>query len=233
MGRTWMIHHEEIGGRVLRMSFYLMSLTVTVGLVAGALLIYGSSGGEPDTNPPAGPSPRPSETVSREAEGDRFNEVEGCGIWSYSEGMPLTREGTVLPDWREDSVVVGPLGLYQLGLALDQPSRRFEPIEGDKYPGWTFYPILEKGRRVTLEVHPNSRSFMRLLVDFTGSPGIRLREGLNRLTLEACPDLVTVFTAALVVTAERCATINVYVEDSKEPQEVQLPFGASVCAPAE
>ena len=239
--RSSPVHHEGIRRRVLRRtSFYATSVVVTVALLAGAALqlpgsINGAPSGEADTKPAAGPSARPSETVSQEAgEGDQPNEVvETCGTRDYSDGMPSAREGIVPPDWRDESVVVGPLGLHQLDVVLGQPSRSYEPVEGDKYPGLAFYPIVEKGHRVTLEVHPRSRSFMSLLVNFTGSPGIRLQEGVERLTLEACPDADTDFTAAFVVTAERCATMNVYVDDSKEPQEVQLPFGTSECAPAE
>jgi hypothetical protein len=141
-------------------------------------------------------------------------------------------------DWRNQTVLVGPVGLVGRFYA-SQPKRIFQALRKGLYPAQKVLLLVRRGKTVTLVVPPSARQSVSLLYDPTvwkNSNAYRVAEGDAAMTFEACeglygarPHEYTQFNGGFVVAGARCAPLDVHAEGSDRPLRATLSFGAGRC----
>lgn len=154
--------------------------------------------------------------------------VAGCSEPRVSGGLPA--------DYRQQSVVVGPVAIYpaksefprtsagDLLMRHPMPSR-FAAQEADA--------TVTSGARVTLVVPRQETRSLALLFDpsryVDATRGYTLAEGDRAVTLSGCYKPYTQYSGGFVVTRLHCARLLVYGVRPGRPAETTLAFGRRNC----
>lgn len=199
-------------------------LTVAIGLGAlgvavPASLVSLASWFDRSGQVPTGANP--SATPSAPAEDPPHRD---CGSRLVGEGGVDGQRG-IPPDWRDHSIMAGPVGFYRPEVLANVPRERFAPDSSGRLQGTAFYVILEKGAVANLKVKEEDRESLALIALPTaeGSPWHSFSEGSEMVRLSACTDTDTEFLLSIMLYEPRCAAIEVQAGDLQ--RTVRLPIG--------
>jgi hypothetical protein len=141
-------------------------------------------------------------------------------------------------DWRDQTVLVGPVGLVASFYEF-QPGKTFAALRDGVYPSQKVLLLVRRATRPTLVVPRAARGFASLLYDrskWKNRNAYRLDEGDVAMTFEACkglyaarPHEYTQFNGGIIVAGARCVPLDVYAEGSGKPIRATLSFGAGRC----
>lgn len=165
-------------------------------------------------------SPKPARPAPQQAARDPGPPQEV--IRAPERGCMERAEGRLPEDWREASVVVGPLILPN---ARRLASRDWGPRAPDRLPV-KLIALVAPGERVVLRVPPGERE--RVELNYGDTP--RAREVI---ALEACERSFaatlgaphTQFTGGFWITEPTCATLEVWLPRRAKPIRRRLPLG--------
>lgn len=147
-------------------------------------------------------------------------------------GVSGDGKGRIPGDWRQQSLMVGPLGLFRADTFSRLPQSRFEALGDDasRYDGLAFYAIVPAGQSVVLSVDPDDHENVRLLLDPAAGDGppYKFQDGERAIMLEACEESDTEFLEAFLVKGSRCAEIVVESMNGRRDR-AQASFGSGSC----
>jgi hypothetical protein len=153
-------------------------------------------------------------------------------------GCEESVSGDLGRDWRDSTIVVGPLGLVAIWYA-NESDKSFRHLGKNRYRGQKVLVLVRRGKTVTLVVPEEARRVVSLLYDpdrWRMRNAYRVAEGNVVTTFRACegvfgvrPHEYTQFNGAIVVAGARCVPLDVYAEGSDEPLRAMLSFGAGRC----
>jgi hypothetical protein len=146
-------------------------------------------------------------------------------------------------DWRDRSVVVGPIAFVGLPGTATAPRRDFEPLEGGGFRSIKALAVVDQGAEVTVTIAPEDRAHVSLLYDpsaFKDLNAYSIADGEGAVTFRACakgeespvgaPDGPTQFNGGFVVDGPQCAALDVLIAGRGLPKRVNVAFGRGACA---
>jgi hypothetical protein len=130
-------------------------------------------------------------------------EMRACGTGIGASQLIITGE-----------VEVGPLLLNFLA-TFGSNRGNYEPVGGEKV-----IVVIQPGHDATVVIGERHREHAAL--GYTSSPA-------PAVTFRGCEHAGAVFNGGITVAGARCLTLDVYVDDQREPEEVVASFGAGRC----
>ncbi|HYT81058.1 MAG TPA: hypothetical protein VEQ37_17735 [Actinomycetota bacterium] len=194
------------------------------GPVVGLALLAACTGpGTPEGGSPSR-SPAPSE-VSTTTLSPTGYYVRTCEQKVY---------GDLGKDWRDRSVVVGPIAFVGLPFAATAPRREFVP-DKDGFKSVKALAVVDRGTEVTVSVPRDDRGHLALLYDPEAFNSRQIADGDTEVTFRACPKGdpsfpgPTQFNGSFIVDGPQCATLEVRVGDGLL-RRVDVSLGRGTCA---
>jgi len=208
-----------------------IGLALTLALVAGLFAL--------PTRGPAPAATASSRTVVTPTQQPSGPTPSGTGTGnSYVASCSASVYGKLPRNWKQDSVVVGPLAFDALRVAGTEPP---SDIHGDGI-GWKVVTVVAKGHRVTVSVPASAADREALLYDpgaFRADGNYTLADGERSVTFEACqpggsPYRTfgarggTQYAGGFLINGPTCLSLDVQ-SDGGQPTRVRIPLGAGTC----
>ena len=135
---------------------------------------------------------------------------------AYLAPCPSGISGGLDAGYERDSLVVGPLALYEAG-------------QYGRYPGLDSVATVRAGHAVTLAVAPEDRTHAALLYDHRAfvhaGHGYTVADGDSAITLRGCTAPFTEYVGGFVLDGPRRVTLEAWVDGAAEPVRRVVPFG--------
>ncbi len=148
--------------------------------------------------------------------------------------------GDLGKDWRDRSVVIGPIAFVGLPGAATAPRRDFVPNR-DGFKSWKALAVVDVGTVVTISISPQDQGRVSLLYDTATFNSRQMTDGETAVTFRACAegespferfgvaDGPIQFNGAFIVDGPQCAALEVR-GGTGPAKRVDVAFGRGTCA---
>ena len=143
-------------------------------------------------------------------------------------------------DWRDRSLVIGPIAFVGLPGAATRPRREFAPLADGGFVSVKALVVVDRGAEVTVIIPSlTERAHIALLYDpaaFKDFNSYQLHEGETSVIFHAChkggslSSDPTQFNGSFIVDGTQCVTLNVVNGASGLLKRVNIAFGRGTCA---
>lgn len=139
--------------------------------------------------------------------------------------------GSLGAEWRERSIVVGPVAFVGARGSTDRPfpSRR---VTSNRHPTWKILLAVQSDAIVTLQIASSHRQSASLLYDperFRKINSYRIDHGDHTARFEACPSTTsdqepTQFNGSIILNGAQCLPVWIWVDGKRRPLLAELPL---------